>query len=181
VPPFVWQTWWFRTAAVALFTLSVIAVVRYVSFRLLQRRLRVAEQQTAVERERMRIARDIHDDLGDRLTTVAVLSDLALRNPSAQPGGDGERKRLAQISATARQATDALDEIVWAVNPRNDVLPNLINYVGQFAVEFLHQAGLQPTTKFTSFFGTTMAFFTDLPARNGFTFSLARAAASTAA
>jgi len=124
--------------------LSLIAVVRYVSVRRLQKQLRLMEQQAAVERERMRIARDIHDDLGDRLTTVAVLSGLVLRNHESQPREvNGQHEHLERISATARQATDALDEIVWAINPRNDVLPNLINYIGQFAVEFLRTAGVR--------------------------------------
>jgi signal transduction histidine kinase len=38
---------------------------------------------------------------------------------------------------------ESLDEIVWAVNPRNDTLPDLIEFIGQFAVEFLHTAGLR--------------------------------------
>jgi signal transduction histidine kinase/ligand-binding sensor domain-containing protein len=142
VLPFFWQRWWFRAAVLAGFTLSLIAVVRYVSVRRLQRQLRLMEQQAAVERERMRIARDIHDDLGDRLTTVAVLSGLVLRNRDAQPR-NGQHEHLERISTTARQATDALDEIVWAINPRNDVLPNLINYIGQFAVEFLRTASVR--------------------------------------
>ncbi len=140
IAPFIWQTWWFRVSVLAAFTMSLIAIVRYVSYRRLQNQLRFVEQQAAVERERMRIARDIHDDLGDRLTTVAMLSGLALRNRN----GDGpDEKHLEQISTTARQATDALDEIVWAVNPRNDVLPNVVDYVGQFAVEFLRTANIQ--------------------------------------
>lgn len=142
--PFFWQRWWFRAAVVAAFTLSLIAIVRYVSVRRLQKQLRLMEQQAAVERERMRIARDIHDDLGDRLTTVAVLSGLVLRNHESQPREtNGQHEHLERISTTARQATDALDEIVWAINPRNDVLPNLINYIGQFAAEFLRTSGVR--------------------------------------
>ena len=49
----------------------------------------------------------------------------------------------SSISSTVRQATDALDEIVWAINPRNDTLPNLIGYLGQFAVEFLRMGGIR--------------------------------------
>jgi signal transduction histidine kinase/ligand-binding sensor domain-containing protein len=139
VMPFFWQQWWFWGLALGVFTLCVIAVVRYASFRRLQQQLRLMEQQAAVERERIRIARDIHDDLGDRLTTVAMLSGLALRNPA---NAADMPKHLEQISSTARQATDALDEIVWAINPRNDVLPNVIDYIGQFAVEFLHTADI---------------------------------------
>src|SRR5581483_10742472 len=80
VAPFIWQTWWFQFAVLGLFTLSVVAVVRYVSFRRLQVRVRALEQQTALDKERARIARDIHDDVGNRLTKITLLSGLALRD-----------------------------------------------------------------------------------------------------
>ncbi|MGH8023146.1 MAG: two-component regulator propeller domain-containing protein, partial [Limisphaerales bacterium] len=140
VLPFFWQTWWFRAGGVLIFSLTLIAIVRYVSYRRLRLKLRVIEQQAAVERERGRIARDIHDDLGNRLTEIQLLSGLAERN------GEVPNKAMTQIheiSSAARQATDALDEIVWAINPRNDTLPHLMNYLGQFANDFMRTAGIQ--------------------------------------
>lgn len=140
VRPFVWQTWWFRLAVLAVFTGATIGIVRYVSFRRLRRKMEVLERQAAVERERARIARDIHDDLGNRLTKTMLLSGFVLRDWAAPEKAE---KHVRQISSTVRQATDALDEIVWAINPRNDTLPHLINYVGQFVVEFLRAAGVR--------------------------------------
>lgn len=140
VAPFFWQTWWFRFAAILAFTGMVVAVVRYVSFRRLRMKLQILQQQTALDRERARIARDIHDDLGGSLTQVALLSGLALRDANA-PEKSGEHVR--QISTTTHQVIRALDEIVWAVNPRNDTLPDLINYLGQFAVDYLRTAGIE--------------------------------------
>jgi signal transduction histidine kinase/ligand-binding sensor domain-containing protein len=137
VAPFVWETWWFRGAALGVFTLAVYGTARYVSHRRLRRKLRVAEEETALERERSRIARDIHDDLGSRLTKIVLLSGLVARDRVA-PEKSGER--VWEISETARQLLSSLDETVWAVNPRNDTLPNLIAYVGEFAVEFLRTA-----------------------------------------
>ena len=141
VLPFIWQTWWFRAGIIVGSALILIAVVRFVSFRRLQRQLRLAEQQAAIERERMRIARDIHDDLGNRLTTVSILSGLVLRNSGGN--GNGDNERLQQIVTTAQQATSAMDEIVWMITPQNDVLPNLIDYIGEFTVEFLRTAGVR--------------------------------------
>ena len=140
VAPFFWQTWWFRFGALLLFTVSVIAGVRYVSFRRLQLKLRLMGQQAAVERERGRIARDIHDDLGNRLTKIQLLTGLAHKDRTTP---DKALVRVREISSVARQATDALDEIVWAINPRNDTLPHLIDYLGQFAVEYLRTAGIR--------------------------------------
>ena len=140
VSPFFWQTWWFRLAAVAGFTAGIIFVVRYVSFHRLQRQLHMLEQQATLQKERARIAKDIHDDLGASLTQIAFLGDLAQQDRS-NPKKVGDR--IGIISATARQAIKALDEIVWAVNPRNDTLAHLIDYAGQFAVDYLHLAGVR--------------------------------------
>ena len=134
VAPFFYQRWWFRLAVVAAFTFCIIAIVRYVSFRRLRARLRLLEQQAALQRERARIAKDIHDDLGANLTQIAYLGELANQDRGA-PDLLGERIR--NISATARQAVKSLDEIVWAVNPRNDTLAHLLDYAGQFAVDYL--------------------------------------------
>jgi signal transduction histidine kinase/ligand-binding sensor domain-containing protein len=139
VVPFFWQTWWFRLGVFLIFTSALIAIVRYVSYRRLRLKLRAAEQQAAVERERGRIARDIHDDLGNRLTEIQLLTGLAQRNSEMPMKAVGQ---IDEISSAARQATDALDEIVWAINPRNDTLLHLINYLGQFVTDYLRTAGI---------------------------------------
>lgn len=138
VEPFMWQRWWFRTGALLVFTGLVVALVRYVSYRRLRARLLALEKQVAIERERARIARDIHDDLGGSLTQIALLSDRALRerdtaNPTAE---------IAKISARVHEGIRSLDEIVWAINPSNDNLEHLVDYIGQFAVDFLRVAGI---------------------------------------
>jgi len=140
VTPFFWNTWWFRLAALAGFTLSLIAIVRYVSFRRLHHQLRRLEQQAALQKERTRIAKDIHDDLGADLAQIAFLGELA-RQDHAEP--DKAAERIGTISATARQAIKSLDEIVWAVNPRNDTLAHLLDYAGQFAVDYLRVADIR--------------------------------------
>jgi signal transduction histidine kinase len=140
VQPFFWATWPFRLGTLVVFTLSVIAIVRYVSFRRLRLRLRTLEQQAALHNERARIAKDIHDDLGATLTQIALLSELAQQDMTA-PEKAGEH--VQKISANARQVMKSLDEIVWAVNPRNDTLPHLIDYLGQFSVDFLRMPGIR--------------------------------------
>ncbi len=138
VAPFFWQTWPFRLTMLAAFTVSLIASVRYISFRRLHRQLRLLEQQAALQKERARIAKDIHDDLGANLTQIAFLSELAQQDRS-EP--DKVTERAGRISTTARQAIKSLDEIVWAVNPRNDTLAHLVDYAGQFALDYLRMAG----------------------------------------
>ncbi len=140
VRPFFWQTWWFWLGFLGAFTALVVVIVRLVSFRRLRGRLAAAEQMSALFQERARIARDIHDDVGGSLAHIKLLSELAVRERgTTEPGDD----YLQQITHTTRQMLKSLDEIVWAINPRNDTLPNLISYVGQYAVEFLRAAGIR--------------------------------------
>jgi signal transduction histidine kinase/ligand-binding sensor domain-containing protein len=140
VAPFFWQTLWFRISGLTAFTLAVVAAVRIISFRRLHQRLRILEQQEALHRERARIAKDIHDDVGANLTQIALLGELAQQDRT-EPEKAAER--MGKISGTARLAIKSLDEIVWAVNPRNDTLAHLIDYAGQFAVDFLRAAGIR--------------------------------------
>ena len=140
VAPFFWQTWPFRTAALLGFTLLVAAIVRYVSFRRLRLELRVLEQQAALDKERTRIARDLHDDLGGSLTQVSLLLDKANRHLAAP---DRVAKGVQQCSSLVRQVARSVDEIIWAINPRNDTLRYLVDYISQFVVEFLHAANIR--------------------------------------
>jgi len=141
VPPFMWQTWWFRVSVLAIFTISVIAIVRYVSFRRLHLKLRALEQQAALDKERARIARDLHDDLGGSLTQVALMLDLKQREKSAAP--DAGQEHMRECAAKVRQVVNSVDEIIWAINPRNDNVRYLVDYLSQFAVEFLHAANIR--------------------------------------
>lgn len=140
VAPFFWQTWAFRIGAAVFFVACVVGVVRYVSFRRLRRKLQLLAQQAALDKERTRIARDLHDDLGGRLTEVKQLFELALRN-HASP--DVMQQYLRRGLTKTQSGIQALDETVWAVNPHNDTLPYLIDYIGQTAVEFLRAADIR--------------------------------------
>ena len=140
VKPFFWQTWWFRVAVSALFTVAVFAMARYVSFRRLQSKVRRLEQENALQEERARIAKDIHDDLGARMTQISLLSELT-QQALPQPQKAGEL--VGQIATMSRLGIKSLDEIVWAVNPRNDTLQDLLDYAGQYAVDFLQTAGIR--------------------------------------
>jgi signal transduction histidine kinase len=108
--------------------------------RRLRRKLELLERQRVVERERSRIARDIHDDLGASLTRISLLSD-AVSIDQVSPPQAGEA--LGRIFATCRELVQALDEIVWAVNPKFDTLDSLANYLGNYAQDLLETAGIR--------------------------------------
>ena len=140
VLPEFWQTWWFLTACTLVLLGFIVSTVHYVSTQKLQRQLAAMRQHEAIERERARIARDLHDQLGANLTQVALLGEMA-ESDKEQPAEVEAHAR--QISHTARDTTRSLDEIVWTVNPSNDTLDGLINYLCKYAQEYLALANLR--------------------------------------
>jgi ligand-binding sensor domain-containing protein/two-component sensor histidine kinase len=140
VLPAFWQTGWFKFGAGCALLAMLAGSVYFVSTQKLQRQLAALRQQEALEKERSRIARDLHDQLGANLTQVALLGEMA-ETDKAQP--EEVESHARQISQTARDTTRALDEIVWTVNPSNDTLDGLINYVCKYAQEYLALAGLR--------------------------------------
>ena len=134
--PEFWQTRWFQGLAVVALMGAIFGTVRFVITRRLHRKLEQLQQQRAIARERERIAKDIHDDLGAGLTQILLQSALAQRESVGQVQTD-----LSQISQTARGLVRAMDEIVWAINPENDTLDDLASYIGKFVQDFVTASG----------------------------------------
>ena len=111
---------------------GVGATVRAVERRKYQLQLQRAEQASALERERARIAQDLHDDLGSSLTRISLLSGL-LRADKHNP--DQVETHAAKLMQSADQTVRALEEIVWAVRPGSDSLQSLVDYIAHFANE----------------------------------------------
>ena len=140
VLPYFWQTWWFITLAILLSLGCVAVTVRYIEKGKMQRSLSRLERERLVERERTRIAQDIHDDLGTNLTEITLLSELAL---SADAPAQEVQADVRRIAAKARALTHSLDEIVWAVNPRNDTLDSFVTYACIHAEDYLRTANIR--------------------------------------
>jgi signal transduction histidine kinase len=97
------------------------------------------EQQRTMEQERARIAQDLHDELGSGLTEVSMLG---ARARAAFASEDKRRDYLEQMRTRAQEMVMALDEIVWAMNPRHDSLASLISYFSLYADRFLGVANI---------------------------------------
>jgi signal transduction histidine kinase len=138
--PQFWQTWWFRAGGGLLTVLAAGGTVWLDMRRRMRRRLEKLERQQAVERERARIAKDIHDDLGASLTRITMLSQSAR---SGTPVPQEVAANLERIQGTARELTRSMDEIVWAVNPRHDTLDSLASYLTRFAQDYLSASGVR--------------------------------------
>ncbi|MGC3959518.1 MAG: triple tyrosine motif-containing protein [Verrucomicrobiota bacterium] len=138
VQPHFYERWEAKLFATAVGLGFVVLAVRRIYVRRYRRKLEQVERQRAIERDRARIAKDIHDDLGAGLTHIALLSELARRDtPQQLPN------HVGQISEMARELTRSMDEIVWAIDPHNDTLDSLVSYVTKFAQDYLSVANIR--------------------------------------
>ncbi len=109
-PPF-WATWWFIAACILTGGAVVAMIIRARVRRLLE-----------MERLRSRIARDLHDEIGSNLSSIAMASDLLGRQTGL---GERERGKLSEISSVALSTVKDMKDIVWLLNPGNDALDDL--------------------------------------------------------
>lgn len=140
VEPYFWQTRWFQLLMWLVSGLLVGALVWMETWRYHRRRLLVLEAQQVSERERRRIAHDLHDELGSRLAKLSFMSELA-RDSADHP--EEVRQRMDGIADTSRTALATLDEIVWAVNPKNDTLEHLAAYISEYVRQFFQMTPIE--------------------------------------
>jgi signal transduction histidine kinase len=131
VRPLWWQRRIVQAAAGILLLVATGFGVRSVSLRRARARVAELERERALEKERSRIARDLHDDLGSRLTLIAMMAD----SPAEAASG--------RIAGAARDAARTMDELVWAVNARNDTVEGFAYYLAQFVEEHVVAAGIR--------------------------------------
>lgn len=127
VPKPFWRSVWFwlgaSAAAGMLLWLGGRAIIQW----RIRQHLAKMEQERMLEQERLRIARDLHDDLGARLTHISLVSGLAENDPQSASA----RESFQRISGMARELVAALYQTVWTVNPEHDNLEALVNYLCQ--------------------------------------------------
>lgn len=132
VLPAWWQTAWFRLAAVFAFAALIAGGARYWSHRKLKERLERLEREHALEQERARIARDMHDELGGTVTGIN-LTVQRLRD-AAGAGGGG---LVDVLDRRVRRLSVELDRVVWTVSPNHGSLDQLATYLERFARNLL--------------------------------------------
>ncbi len=118
------QAWFWGLIAVVAASL-LFAAWHYLA------RLRIEHAQ-ALDFERGRIARDLHDEIGANLTHISILSTLAAKTSTEAAIS---RRHNIEVAGVARQTIQAFDEILWSINPRNDTLQSLSHYICRCAEE----------------------------------------------
>lgn len=133
------QTWGFRSG-IGLLGIGVLAIIlRFYYKRRLEKQLVFLEKQQAIEKERTRIATDMHDDLGAGLSRIKFLSEtIGIKKQQHQP----IEEDISKIREYSHDMIDKMGEIVWALNEKNDSLSDLLSYTRSYAVEYLSQNGI---------------------------------------
>ncbi|HXB68196.1 MAG TPA: two-component regulator propeller domain-containing protein [Candidatus Acidoferrales bacterium] len=136
-----WQRWWFLCLAALGAGAAVLAAHHY--------RLR---HVLAVEQLRMRIATDLHDDIGSSLSEIAIVSEVAHRRLDARldpqvdhqgdPGAREVAGRLSDISRTSRELVDSMSDIVWSIDPKRDRFGDLAQRMHRFGADMLTPRGI---------------------------------------
>lgn len=122
IPP-VWRRWWF--------VLGCVAAMAGLGWRL---HVYDVRRRLELQGVRMQIARDLHDHVGSGLSQIAILSEVAQRSE--------EKQQLKQIGDIAREMVDSISDIVWAINPARDNLPDLAQRMRRFAADLLTPRGI---------------------------------------
>ncbi|MEO6542285.1 MAG: histidine kinase, partial [Ferruginibacter sp.] len=124
-----WKQWWF----ILLWVITAIAVIylllnNYYK-KQLEKKLVEVEKQQAVEKERSRIAADMHDDLGSGLTKITYLSQMAINK-------EDSKEDLQAIKKTSTELVENMSEIIWAMKEENNSLEDLLYYIKVYAVDY---------------------------------------------
>ena len=137
-PPW-WQTWWFRLLALTIVAGSLVLIIRSYLRSKLQKQRTALEKEQAIEKERTRIATDMHDDLGAGLSRIRFLSEsIRLK----KPGSASIEPEINKISTYSHEMIEKMGEIVWALNEKNDTIADLLAFTRSYAVDYLENHGI---------------------------------------
>ena len=122
-PPF-WRTWWFNSIIMVLTALVIYSIFRY-------REL----QRIKLEKFRLKVARDLHDDMGSHLSYIKILSEMEQLRSNSNPAFQNITTKVGEVMQT-------MSEIVWSINPINDTLIKIVSKIQEFAIDTLEPLGI---------------------------------------
>ena len=132
---FFWQTTWFQITSLTLCGVLALAIFGLAAQLALHRK-----ERWLLQRERARIAMDVHDDIGSRITQLVLTGEDV---QEALPEDSPVRTQLSEIWDDARRVLSSIDEILWALNPRLDTLRDFADYICDYTHKFLEPAGIE--------------------------------------
>lgn len=135
-----WQTTWFWVVSCGLGAALIAWAARTWSVRKMRRKLVELEKQHALEQERARIARNLHDELGGSLTQIGLLAERVKRRGTHELEGS-----LNQLAWRTRTLAGDLESIVWTISPQNDSWDRLASFIAQFSRRFFKDTPIRCT------------------------------------
>jgi signal transduction histidine kinase/ligand-binding sensor domain-containing protein len=135
-----WRNFWIKIFYV-IFILGLMHIISrsYLNRRLEKQKIKLEKKQ-AIEKERTRISRDMHDDLGSGLTMIAILSEVAkkqLREP------EKAKELLEKIAGSSRDLVDSLQDIIWLLDPKNDTIESLSAYIREYGLKYFEPLSVE--------------------------------------
>lgn len=138
------QPWWYTSQMKGIYAVSLVFSVwfgiRQYTRRKVRKQLAEYEKQKAVDEERKRIARDLHDDIGSTLGSISVYSEVAKRRIEKS---NNPEEIIQKIGDTSREMIEKMSDLIWSVNPENDTPSKLVLRIKNFAALMLTPANIQ--------------------------------------
>jgi signal transduction histidine kinase len=139
VIPRLWERHWIQVLAATLLIGTLGSGIAWGQRRKLRLQVERLEMQQALEKERRRIARDLHDELGARLTATALQGELVVQGGQMP---DSAKSEMSRITQRVRQLIGAVDEVVWTTDPENDSLSSVATFLCDYVEQFLAPTGI---------------------------------------
>lgn len=141
-PPF-WRSWWFYALS-AIFSVGIVAgITRRLAYSGLRKKLAELRRQQELDRERQRISREMHDDIGAGLTQITLMTEYVRNNRVTDYG-----KELSDIADTSRQLVNNMSEIIWSMRPENNSVGNMLSYLRERLNKQLEYSGIDYSISF---------------------------------
>jgi signal transduction histidine kinase len=112
-------------------------LTKSIAQRKLRKQLAALEKQRELDKERQRISREMHDDIGAGLTQIVLMSESA----KGKKSGNSE-KELTEITNTSRKLVNNMGEIIWSLNPENKTLEQLMAHLREQLHHLLEYSGI---------------------------------------
>lgn len=137
-----WLSWWFISLFIFFAISVIISLVKYFSALKLKKLIRELEKKELINKERTRIAQDLHDEIGANLTQIALLSELISRHEDENKISKSNLP-FSKIAEAVKSSVTNLSEIVWSLNPKHDDLENVATYIQEYTESFFAYSSIR--------------------------------------
>lgn len=144
MPPY-WRTWWFRLIVVLSAGMLLALVLRYYTRQRIQARTQELEKQYALDMERLRISKDVHDDIGSGLSKISLLSEMVSKKMKDDQVAVRDVRNISSIS---KELVDNMRDLIWVLNPENTTLDSLVARLREYCADYLEGIGVAVELEF---------------------------------